>query len=630
LSQLVVADLAARGVGCLAADRKRACLCVAILAWTAMELADNRRSGLMAPPARRSVMPEREAVEFRVAAWADAAADLALLAAEVAPELSVAAAEVADRLAAGRFHISVVGEFKRGKSTLVNALLGRKLLPTGVLPLTAVTVEVAYGPEGAVVEHGDGRRVRIGVEELAVFATEEHNPGNRRDVTRVLVTLPAGLLASGAVLVDTPGLGSTHAHSTEAAQRAVSATDGAVVVFSADAPFSQQERDLLDALRGRSARTFFVLNRVDHLDADGLAQVQEFVTATLRDALWRDVEVFPVSARRALRASADGGLRDAGFDAFARELRRFIDEDLASARAAAARRDVCGLADRIDAAVELESAALELTAEELDARLVRFAGEVARQRQAFVEDRLLLGHAVEAIARDLADRLRAAAGQVPPQAAERLVEVAEASPAAGMELALDDAVADLVRDWFEQLRPALAGEVEDAWLAAAGDFRARVEQRVASAREAAEDLLDRALPAFPVPSVAAVPEEFSYEFERLPHSGESVARALRWLAPRLWLRARLVRRARRRLADQLDKHAGRARYDLVRRLHEARDAFVGVLAGHLDALIDGVTAAAERAQARRGAVGAQLDAERQRVAAVRRRTEAARRAVQAG
>ena len=68
-------------------------------------------------------------------------------------------------------------------------------------------VEVAYGPEGAVVEHGDGRRVTIGVDEVAVFATVEHNPGDHRDVTRVRVTLPADLLASGAVLVDTPGLG---------------------------------------------------------------------------------------------------------------------------------------------------------------------------------------------------------------------------------------------------------------------------------------------------------------------------------------------------------------------------------------------------------------------------------------
>lgn len=579
-------------------------------------------------------MPEPGAVESpaagwsRADGWSEAAADLAALAAEVAPELVPSATEVADRMAAGRFHISVVGEFKRGKSTLVNALLGRELLPTGVLPLTAVPVEVAHGPEGVVVEHGDGRRQAIPIDELAVYATEERNPGNHRDVTRVRVTLPADLLASGAVLVDTPGLGSTYAHSTEAANRAVDATDGAVVVLSADAPFSQQERVLLDALRPRSARTFFVVNRIDHLDAEGLAQVQGFVTATLRDILGREVDVYSVSARQALRARNGAAPPDAGFDAFARDLRRFIDHDLTDARAAVARRDLEGLADRIDAAVELEAAALELSAEELDERLARFADEAARQRQAFAEDRLLLGHAVDAIASELGRQLKTVAAQELPEAATRLAEVADATQPTRIEETLDDTVADLVYARFEELRSMLVSDVENAWQEAAGEFRARVKQRAAAVREVAEDLFDLPLPALPVPMLSEVREEFSYELERLPYTGESVARVLRWFLPRRWLRVRLVRRASRRLTEQLDKHAGRVRHDLVRRLRHARDAFVDVLARHLEELVEGVTAAAERGRARRAAVGDRLEVDQQRLAVVRRRTDAARRAAE--
>lgn len=371
-------------------------------------------------------MPESRAVDSRIGDWSQPAADLATVAADVAPEVAAAAAGLADRLAAGRFHISVVGEFKRGKSTLVNALLGRELLPTGVLPLTAVPVEVAYGPESAVVEHDDGRMQPIAIGQLGRYTTEEHNPGNHRGVTRARIALPLDLLASGAVLVDTPGLGSGYADSTDAAQQAVGATDGAVVVLSADAPFSQQERDLLNALRQRSVHTFVVLNRVDHLDFDALGQVQRFVAETLSDAVGEDVAVYPVSARRALRARTDTGVADAGFDAFARDLRRFIDHDLARARAAVARREVLALADRIDAAMELEAAALELTAEELDARLARFADEATSQRRAFAEDRLLLGHTVDAIARRLGEQLKAVV-EVPPQATARLADVAEAT-----------------------------------------------------------------------------------------------------------------------------------------------------------------------------------------------------------
>src|SRR6266571_7233152 len=81
------------------------------------------------------------------------ARDLVPLAEMVAPHLAGRARELAERLEGGRFLISVVGEFKRGKSTLLNALLGRDLLPTGVLPLTAVATEVAYGPEDLVRIH---------------------------------------------------------------------------------------------------------------------------------------------------------------------------------------------------------------------------------------------------------------------------------------------------------------------------------------------------------------------------------------------------------------------------------------------------------------------------------------------
>lgn len=557
---------------------------------------------------------------------AAAAADLAALAAEAAPELAPAAAELADRLAAGRFHISVVGEFKRGKSTLVNALLGRALLPTGVLPLTAVPIEVAHGPEAAVVETRTGERLAIGLDQLWTYATEEGNPGNERAVARVRVSLPADLLAPGAVLVDTPGLASVHAHNTAAAQAAISATDGAVVVLSADAPLSERERDLLALLRQRSARTFFVLNRADHLAAQDLRRVQAFVTGTLRDLLGRPVEVYPLSASRALAAAAGEGTPEQGFGAFARDLRAFVEDGLAAARDEVACRDLRSLADRVDAAVALEAAALELTVEEVTARLERFGTAADAQRKAFAEDRLLLAHAVDAIAAGAAARLRAATAEQPAGAAAHIAAVSGATLPGRLEQALDDAVAGLVREHFERLRPSLLAEVEDAWQAAAADFRSRVEQRAGAVRRAAEDAFDRPLPPLGVPAVRAATDGFSYHLERLPRTGEGVARALRRLLPPTWQRRRLERRAQRRLASELDKHAGRLRADVARRLADAHEAFAATLAAYLDELALGITAAARRAQARRSSAGAQLSAERRRVAGVARRTDAVRRA----
>jgi len=90
-------------------------------------------------------------------------------------------AALVDRLDAARLRVLVAGEAKRGKSTLVNALLGREVLPSGVTPLTAVTTTVRYGDdERAEVRFLDGHDEKHPLAALTDLVTERGNPGNRR------------------------------------------------------------------------------------------------------------------------------------------------------------------------------------------------------------------------------------------------------------------------------------------------------------------------------------------------------------------------------------------------------------------------------------------------------------------
>src|ERR671931_2633899 len=95
-----------------------------------------------------------------------------------AGELGEQAAEAAGRLQALDLEVAVVGEFKRGKSSLINALLGREVLPVGVLPLTAVPTVLERGEEALLVEYADGRREAHGLDQIAQFVTEGAKPGN--------------------------------------------------------------------------------------------------------------------------------------------------------------------------------------------------------------------------------------------------------------------------------------------------------------------------------------------------------------------------------------------------------------------------------------------------------------------
>lgn len=125
-------------------------------------------------------------------------ADLSRLAALVHVDDLPAITELSRRLAENRFRVLVVGEAKRGKSTLINALLGRQLLPVGVVPVTAVDTTVTQGaPERLEILFRDGRVDVLPLEQLGVYVDESRNPGNRLAVDRAIAYLDAAVLQEG-------------------------------------------------------------------------------------------------------------------------------------------------------------------------------------------------------------------------------------------------------------------------------------------------------------------------------------------------------------------------------------------------------------------------------------------------
>ncbi|MGH3281132.1 MAG: dynamin family protein [Trebonia sp.] len=280
-----------------------------------------------------------------------------------------------DRLAAARLRVLVAGEAKRGKSTLVNALLGRDVLPTGVTPLTAVATTVRYGDDPRVaVRFSDSREEKQPLSALPDLVTERGNPGNRRRIAAVTVYLDAPLLAGGVELVDTPGTGSVFAWDTAAAHEALETMDAAVFVVTADPPVSAAERDLYEKVAGLSVAVFTVLNKADHLDEAGVRETAEFtgrVLADLSAGPAAAARVYPMSARAAL----DGG--DPGFDAFAADFTVYLAggrvRDLRSSAAAQARRIAAALLDEVTLTVR----AAQLAAGDAADRVTRFGDRLA-------------------------------------------------------------------------------------------------------------------------------------------------------------------------------------------------------------------------------------------------------------
>ena len=213
------------------------------------------------------------------------------------------------RLAEDRFNITLVGRFSRGKTSLMNAILGMDRLPTGVVPLTSVITQVTYGSEAKAVLHyrHTSLFMDIPLSELAKHITEQGNPGNHRGITVAEVQLPAEFLRRGFTFIDTPGIGSSIAANTRTTLSFLPDADAFILVTSHDSPLSEEEADVLAWAGAAERPVFVVLNKQDVVDAQGRAQALEYVRGeAARLGAGAQLRLFPLSSRDGLAAKRAG------------------------------------------------------------------------------------------------------------------------------------------------------------------------------------------------------------------------------------------------------------------------------------------------------------------------------------
>jgi len=252
------------------------------------------------------------------------------------------------RLRAGRFHLAVLGQFKRGKSTLLNALLGEELLPADILPVTAIPTFIGFAEKITVRVHFESgaepadyvASIDSSLAEFVIkYVTEGGNPQNELQVTKVEIGYPAAILKQGVVLVDTPGIGSTYKHNTEVAYKVLPHCDAAIFLVSPDPPITEVELDYLKEIKNRLPRTFYLLNKIDYLTSSEKVTSLSFLAEQLTPLCDGVPQVLPVSARQGLHARIakdDDGWINSGMqlveqnliDFFAREKQQTLQQSL--------------------------------------------------------------------------------------------------------------------------------------------------------------------------------------------------------------------------------------------------------------------------------------------------------------
>ncbi len=237
------------------------------------------------------------------------------------------------KLAEDRFNLAVVGQFKRGKSSLMNAIIGRDLLPTGLLPLTSAITTLCYGPEERVALRRKGwvLEQEIKLHDLAEYVTERGNPGNEKGLIEARVELPVPFLRRGLFFIDTPGIGSANQAATATTYQFLPEADAVILVTSVEAPMSVVEESLLRDIRKDVRKLFIVINKIDLLVEQDRAPLIDYIRTVIAQDLETDeIRLYPVSSRVGLQAKqqhASDLLLESGLQAFEDELTRFLAGD---------------------------------------------------------------------------------------------------------------------------------------------------------------------------------------------------------------------------------------------------------------------------------------------------------------
>jgi small GTP-binding protein len=207
------------------------------------------------------------------------------------------AAELRERLSENELVVSVVGQFKRGKSSLINAILGKEILPVGIVPLTAVVTEIRSNNYfSAIVRFENDCEKEIEIEELSDYISEQKNKDNYKRVNIVTLWTENAPFGSNVTLVDTPGVGSTHQHNTEASYTYIEKSDAVLFLLSVDSPVSEIERDFLLHTHEFASKFYFVVNKVDTVGEQSRDEFISYSTAILSETIGCPVMLYPVSA----------------------------------------------------------------------------------------------------------------------------------------------------------------------------------------------------------------------------------------------------------------------------------------------------------------------------------------------
>lgn len=236
-----------------------------------------------------------------------------------------------EKLQGGISHVVVTGNYNVGKSTLINALLGKEILPMGAVPTTALVSNIVFGEElSAYSINVSGNKTKLSWSDFSnnfsLNSIETSKKINIQDITSLEISIPSSVIKEGVKIVDTPGLGE-HKQRTKLALDYLPNAGAIVMVLNANQALNKIEKQFIRLLGiPPLSNVFFVVNRIDLIKEKERSQVIDYVQDKLKpyftnknkefDQKLYSARVFYTDADGALENKMEGKILRLSFDFF--------------------------------------------------------------------------------------------------------------------------------------------------------------------------------------------------------------------------------------------------------------------------------------------------------------------------
>lgn len=412
------------------------------------------------------------------------------------------------------FAVAIVGEFKRGKSTLINALLGRAVLPADVLPCSATLNRIRHSTKRYVELQFKDANVppaRLEIERLEDYVTKLTPEAEERaaEVREAVVYYPIEYCRN-AEIIDTPGLNDDE-NMTAVTTSILPQVDAAVLVIQATAPFSEYEgRFLADRLMmNQIGRVIFVVTWIDQVAPEDRRRLIESIERRIRTTIERRAghlfgadkvafelfvkrigqpQVYPLSARQGLEAKLAGDaelLEQSGFARFERALERFILDGSGAVRLQILADCTVWAGHDVAARIAMQQSGLDAERKQWEAVYAQTTAELEELRRKHTEEIQRIAAAAAAAKAGLSPLLDAFLGQLTVAATAAVDAVGEKASLLSNKEELSNHMWGAVKEATDQaarrqaevihiqIQRAIEGEIERL-----GSFAEEVRERL--------------------------------------------------------------------------------------------------------------------------------------------------------